>query len=356
MADTFGAISVPITDATPLGDPALELIGDYVRTLLNAKAGSAFVDDGQLGEELVRAVIVANPNEYTFDDCNLPALFVHRAGGVIGDTAADLLEDASTIVLTWLLSHRLCEGPDPRRVFFNAFAKLVSKYIKQGRDPLWTAEDDPDPFAATIAADTDSIVLALPTQLTARTISSAGLTGVFGASEFSRRLAPTVTTATVGADTYNTSTSIVLSCIDLFDRTVLKSLRLTKVRGGETLTVPEDVKKVVSISEPAQLSTLGTISYGTDAMAGRGSVLRTVANLAELRFVSHRSPPVRTEEIDGDGRPLKSRIYHALEMTLAAREVEAIDLTDTTRLHPIGLDQDTSIEELVLAQRSLPDA
>ena len=352
MGDTFGAITVPIGSPA---DPALALIGDYLKTILNANAQAGF-ELGRYGDgEVVKTVFTVNPNGFVFDDELLPALFVHAPSGQFEQAADDWLEDTTALKVVWMLPTLGVEAVDVRREFFRPVAKLIAAALRTCRDPLWQWPADTDVESLSIEADDDSLVLSIATALAPVTLSGAGLTGQRAGQTFSPRLSPTVTTDIVGVDTFNTTSPILFTGVDWYGRTRTRSKTLTKVRGGETLFVNEDIRSVTSITQPAHLSTLGTIRFGTLGWNGKGSLLKKLAGLSHIRVGGWRAQPVTITELDGDAatKPARSAVYETLEVDVAIREVEEIDRS--AHFAGIGLDIDTTQGGMV-AQRSLPDA
>lgn len=356
MADTFGAVEVPVQTGEPAGDPALGHIGDYLKTILNAKAQDAF-DAAALagvGTPVVRAVYQEDPSQYVFDDCELPALCVYRARGSFETTSQDFHEDVSEIRVVWMIPHDRCRKVDARHPFFNAVAKLIAKALRAGIDPLWSFDGDSDPLAAYVEEDTDSIKLSAATSVLAETYSGTDLNGALGEATMSPRLEPTITTTEVnaepddpgipnagddgpgGTDVYNTNESVVWTVIDWGGRTRTLTARLTLPLGGETIGAGEDVAEVVSVYIPPQLSARGTIALGTGEFIGRGSELLEATKMASLRATGWRPLLIRVEELDASGRKARTSAFEAVEVVIAAQEREIEDLTDETRFHPHG--------------------
>ncbi len=360
MADTFGAVEVPVQSAEPAGDPALGHIGDYLKTILNAKAQAAF-DAAALaaaGTPVVRAVYQEDPSQYVFDDCELPALCVYRARGGFENSSQDFHEDAAEIRVVWMLPHDRCRKVDARHPFFNAVAKLIAKALHAGIDPLWTATGETDPLASSVEADSDSVKLAVATSTSPQTHSGAALDGVRGDDALSPRLQPTVTTGVVaGVDTYNVTDPIVWTVVEWYGQTKTLSATLTLVRGGETVGPPEDVAQVVSVYVPAQIAAGGTLRFGTEAFVGRGSELLEVTKMASLRATGWRPIIIRVEELDASGRKARTSAFEAVEVAIVAQEREVEDLSDTTRFHPMasgeGLDLNVLKDGLLVSRAEL---
>lgn len=354
MGDTFGAITVPVGASA---DPLLSLIGSYLSAVLNANAQDGW-EDGRYGDgEVVRTVFSVNPNGFVFDDELLPALFVYPPSGTFEQSESDGFENTTLIKVVWMLPTLAAETVDTRREFFRPAASLIATALRRCRDPLWQVDGDPEPTALNIAPDADSLVLPIATTLTPVTLSGAGLTGQLASSSLDPRLAPSVTTTPTGVDTYNTSAPVLFTVVDWYGRTKTLSKLLTKVRGGETLYVNEDVVRVTSITQPAHLSTVGSVSFGTGGFTGRGSLLKRLAGLRSIHAGAWRALQLTVNEQNGDGatRPARSAVYEALEVDVRIEEIETVDVSRFALGD--GLDIDTIQGGVggMVAQRSLPD-
>ena len=356
MADTFGATESPTQATTPPGDLALARIGDCLRTVINARCGSAWTAAalGPDGTPPIRRVITNDPSGYVLDDCELPVLFVYRSESAVEQRAEDLYEDASTFSVVWMLPHDRSRDIDERESFFNTVAKTVASMVRVGRDPLWTWDGDPEPRAAAIAADADSVMTTVATTAAPVSYSGGDFNGILGGtfestSPVRPRLQPTITTTpAVGA--YNTADPVVWTVVDAFGLTSTRSARLTNPDGGETIGPLEDVRSVTRVDLPAMLDTSGTISLGTGAVVARGSNLLTAAGLTQLRMTGWKPDRLKVDELDASGQPARGGFYMSVRMTLVGIEWEDPDLTT---LPASGLDATVSKDGLVLTTTTL---
>lgn len=360
MSDIFGAVEIPVaTTGTPIGDPALSKVAAFIAAGLNAYASAAF--DALRPRSTPRAVVgvfTHDPAERSFNDEKLPALFVWRQSGQVADQGDYWRRSEERWSGLWIYPPDPQEKHTPRRPFTNAVAKAIDNVIERGRDPSWFDAGDTDPTAVSVTADVDSIVLASSTSTSPRSISGAGLDGVVGAASMSPRREVTVTTtAAIGA--YSTN-PIVITCEDVFGNEREFSVTLS-ANGGQTIGIGEDIVRVVSIDEPAHPSTDGSISYGTAAVVGRGSVILKRANLHKLELVEWRPSNLKIDVLDAEDRPEYSRTYDALSFTLLVHERAETDLGDSTRFYPLdeagrGLDFDVLEDGRIVTSASLPDA
>lgn len=360
MADTFGALVLPVTAGDqPAGDPALTRLGSYLKAVVNAQCAAAWLEARPRSEPTealpIKFALAVNPEEDGFNDAHLPALYLFREDGNFGQRAEDWRSDESHIRILWVQPSAKQPEHAIRKPFFNAVAKAIDDALERGRDPVWQDAGDTEPLSITVAADTDSIVLSAATTTGAVVLTGAGLTGARAGDTFSPLLPPTVTTAVTVADAYNTTAPIAWTCVDWHGRTRTYTRTLTLIRGGETLTVPEGVASVTSIARPAQLSTAGVIEFGTGPFAGRGSLLKSRCGFSSIALNKWLRAKVQIEGFDPAER-LAPKVWPAMQMTVTVTEKRTADLANTARFHPIGVSIDTEKENLLLAQRSLPDA
>lgn len=150
MADIVGNVEVPVTTSAPVGDPLLAVLGSFFKAVLNAKASAAWgnVDPGH---ECVREVFTHDPNEASFNDNKLPALYIHRQSiGMAKWIGQDIRIRPSQIAMSWVPP----DAPDPKFILRDAFLNAVSSVIEhtlefEGRDASWVVPGDTDPLAAT---------------------------------------------------------------------------------------------------------------------------------------------------------------------------------------------------------------
>jgi hypothetical protein len=330
VSDKFGALSIPVsTTDKVVGDPALTKIGGFIRDVLNAYADTAWRQvtpaPKTIETPVVKTLYLHDWNSFAFNENALPALFVWRARGKIEQTA-EYRSDDTTFQVLWAFPSSKQEEQRARQPFINALVKIVAQKIGVGRDPAWVDAGDPDVHAQSIAGDDDALVLAAATVTSSHTISGAGLSGIVGGATMSPRRGPTVTTS-VATGAFNTSAPIVFTCVDWFGSTVDRPVMLTQTNGGETIGVLEDVQSVVSILDPGQLLTTGSIRYGTAPVVGRGSVLRTRASLDRLLVGEWTPVSVAHHVYDGDQLAHERTPDQGVMISLLAREGFVPDLS-----------------------------
>lgn len=354
MTDFFGGVAIPVSDDAdlgPIGDPALGMVGAYLAATLNTYCGAAWLalrprpNPGE--QKPVRNVFTHNPQERSFNESQLPALFLWRDDSTFADIGDGWRRQDGKWRGLWIFPPDPQEKQTPRRPFGNAVAKVIDNALERGRDPSWVlAEDlDPgadgyDPTAGSFAADADSIRLSAATSTSPRTLSGAALDGVIGGDTMSPRREITVTT-TASAGTY--VGPVVITCVDWLDREITFSVALP-ADGGTTVAIGEDVKSVVSIDEPAQNNALGAISYGTSAVVGRGSVLLAKTRLHKLELQDSRPGSLRVDVLDADDRIDHSKTYDAVAFTLNVQERSETGLDDETRFFPLQGEADRGVD------------
>ncbi len=382
MADTFGSIKLPVAVTTPAGDPALLKVGRFIQAVVNAYCSDAWnvvfprPDRAPAFQAAIAEVFTHNPEELrgeSFNDKMLPALYIWRENGEFEHVAEDWDEHHSQWRAQWVMASDAQAKQILRRSMLPAIGKAIRAALHQGIHPDWVDDGDTGPNAASVAADPDSVKLAVSTSVSAQTYAGAALDGVRAGSTFSPRLQPTVTTTEVDAfddpgfpdlgdedlgvvEVYNTTDPIVWTCIDWYDREVTRSAYLTLPLGGETVGPPEDVKRVVSVHVPAQLSTIGTLTFGTGAATGRGSDLGERTGLKRIEATKWARDNLDIE-VMVDDRETRTLRYPALMVTIEVEEKFVFDRTDTARFHPTaapgGVDIDMLEAELLVNRAEL---
>lgn len=353
MADTFGGVELPGEVTVPAGDPSLGHLGRFLQSVINAECGAAWAalhprDPGGDPElELpVRAVYTHNPEEIWFAEATHPALYLWRTDWTPGDRADEWHEDTSRIRCLWALPIDAPIKTKLKHPIFNLVVQAVAHYLDLGIHEAWIDEDDADPLARDVAADPDALKLAFATSIVATTHSGAALDGVLGAAtEYSPRLAPTVTTVVVaGAPVYNTTDPYEWTCINAFGDEVVRYATLTLPNGGETVGPLEDVKRVISVREPAHLLATGTQSFGFAAWPyGRGSDLNAISSFFESKLVRAERTILQIEILNGEGTVVQRLRFPALAMNLTAFEFVERDAAAQyadLEVEPAGLDLD----------------
>lgn len=159
MTDTYGALQIPaqVRGASPPavispGDPLLGWTADYLKAVLTANALASWQDVAP-GAPVVNQVRLHNPEDETFNEKDLPCLFVFRDDSV-ADQAIEWLADdyrfqPSIVRAWWVMPVATQEKRALRFPFSNAITKVIDQAIERQRDPSWVVAGDPDPLAAT---------------------------------------------------------------------------------------------------------------------------------------------------------------------------------------------------------------
>ncbi len=153
--DTFGRVKIPIQPIDPTvgtaADPALDVLLSYLQAFLSTDQNAELawrVPGVDPAHRVVRKVYSFDPEEYVFDEKQLPALYGFRVSGSFEPLADDW--DVSTDVVKVLWAFPL-DGPIeralPRSSFVNGIVKAVRIATERGRTPSWIVEDDTDPMA-----------------------------------------------------------------------------------------------------------------------------------------------------------------------------------------------------------------
>lgn len=360
MADTFGGLTLPApTTDSPIGDPAIGKLLGFFKAVVNAYVGDAWATlRPRAGDEAlpIRNTSSDDPHLRTFNEKDLPTLFMWRRQGKPVDWASDLQVSEDLVRGLWVFPPEPQFKQTPRSPFGNSLVKALVKALNLGRDPAWFDTGDTEVTALSYAADADSIKTSIATSLTAQSYSGAALNGVVGATVMSPRRALTVTTTAEGAPTYNTTDPIVWTYIDWCDQEVTTSVMLTSTTALQTITTVIEAKRVVSVAPPAQLLATGAFTFGTAAVVGRGSVLTTRAGLMKCDITEWQPVKLDIQVLDDDGRVDLVKSYSAIQIELAIQERHTVDLEDSSRFPAIdGLDLTVSKDAFVASVAALPD-
>lgn len=157
MADTFGGLTiapVPTPGAGDvLSDPALDIVGDYLKAVINDRLGTAWnaVVPGLNGndEDPVRFVFKHDPQSGEFNQKHLPALYIWRAD-IKNEVLADEWECQRTMLrMLWVLPSVPQRKLVTRAPILRGFAAVVDAAIRNTRDAAYVMAGDSDPTAAT---------------------------------------------------------------------------------------------------------------------------------------------------------------------------------------------------------------
>ena len=269
METTYGALQIPVqlpATGEEISDPAISLIANYCKALLNTYAQAAWstvaptvkgltTAPNGLASPVVRAAFGHNPEEESFTEDALPALYLWRAKGAPAYyLAEDYRVSDETWTLLWLFRPAQQDARRIRQSFVNAVYKIIDDGIERQRDPVYVAATDTDPTAATTPAAPTTIKTAITSSTSAQTYSGAALNGAIGGTVFAPPQLPTVTVT--GA-----------SCSGTVEFTGLGgdgAERVSRVdlAGTGTFAGDWDLTQITSIYVPAQAGTAATLTFG----------------------------------------------------------------------------------------------
>lgn len=158
---SYGALDLPVpTTDTPVGDPCLETIADFLTKAINARATTAWASiaapqaTGAPAVKPVMGTFTHDPEKWSLNDTYLPGLFLYRDGAPKEPNwiADDYLMSFSTLRLLWVWPEMQQEFAIKRTPFANAVEKIVSRGLRVGRDPAWKATGDTEPQAQTLGS------------------------------------------------------------------------------------------------------------------------------------------------------------------------------------------------------------
>lgn len=152
--DSYGALPIPVpapAAGDSVADPALNVLGRYLRAVLNRYAVPAWASVAP-GQDVVKTATATGAEDQTFNERDLPALFLWRTNENFARIADDWETDTSTVSVLWVPR----PGPQAqlalRATFYNAVCKLINTALWNSRDPAWVDPTDPDPLASVLGS------------------------------------------------------------------------------------------------------------------------------------------------------------------------------------------------------------
>lgn len=151
VAGELGALRLPVaapTKPNPFPDPALDVLGGYLRAYLTSYLGTAWLAI-RPGEAIVRAAYTHDPQEHDFSSGILPALYLFREGSARDpvQVTEDHRVHADRVRIFWVCPPaNQFQAAELSRAL-PAIAKTLDKALDEGRDPSWVLSGDPDPTA-----------------------------------------------------------------------------------------------------------------------------------------------------------------------------------------------------------------
>jgi hypothetical protein len=325
MADRYGALELDVplaAEGEAAGDPALTVIANYLKAVINACATTAWrqiaPELGKAGKDSpVNSVFTHDPEEAKFTEKSLPALYVFRSqGGITQDDGEDYRIVRSTVTCWWIYRPTTQNKTALRASFANAIAKVIDDAIDTGRHPAYVRDGDTDPRAPSYDADADSIKAAVASATTAQSYSGNDLDGVVGGEEMSPPRSPTVTLSG-DASNFVVGSTVTWTGVNAIDEEVSVSVTLD---GPGTYDAEYDLVQVTSIDVDAQAGTGGTLAFGTATRAGLGTDVYTAAGLFEISATRPTPKIINIGILSQDPRP-----YDAFEILLEVQEKFRVD-------------------------------
>jgi hypothetical protein len=358
MADTYGGLAIPL--AAPLAgdtvtDRALSIYARYFQAVLNARAPIAWQavhptvtgTMTPLANPVVRTILTHDPREVSFDEKELPALYLDRTGGERPEwKAEDYRVAPDTWRLLWVFPAAVQAAQRLRNSITNGIVKAIDRAVERVRDPAFVDPNDPDPTAATIPAAPTAIKTAAASSTSAQSYTGAALNGTVGSNAFAPGLLPTVT---VGGDptgiTPGSTVTFTGLGADGSPRTSVVTLSAaTGTYYGDWL-----LTQATQIDTSPQASGAATLAFGLDGFAGLGTNAIVLAGVLEIEMKAWKDFPLVVPMADGN----KPRTYAALEITFDVFERLVEDtslLSDSTGTAQFTYSDGTG----VLATQALP--
>ncbi len=351
MADRFGKLELPypapnlgdpeVPDhSKAYGDPELEVIGDFLRTVLIADLGKAWqkIDPRRLVVDgppitVVEGVFTHNPQLYAFDANTLPALWIYRNNVKETDRVApSLYVFAGTIIVQWVYplaaDNRMQAQRDP---FAIAIGKSIARAVHHGRHEAWKRDEDkPIPHGLTTWKTTS----VAPVTLT----PAAGLDGTAVQVMSPPRCVTCKTKVAAGA--YTPGSVLLVTGKHKDGPTITDTMVITSADGGESLATVWQFAEIISVAIEGQATNTGTYTLGWDESPdyALGSLVLKHAGLAKLRISKageHKMLPIRTIDPETNQPSGPARLYPMVETILLTEELLNRDpLTTSTPMVP----------------------
>jgi len=333
MPTTYGLIQLPVqSPATPeeaAGDPALTVVAEYLRAVINAYATTAWrtvapADPPIDGRDFpVNSAFTHDPEDEAFSENALPAIYLFRSSGTgaraVEDAAEDYRLERSTWVFWWVYRPTTQSKSKKRAPFVNAVAKIIDEALDRGRDAAFVRAGDTDPLSASHEPATDSIKLAVATATTPQTYSGAALDGAIGGATMNPPRSPTVT-ASGPAGAFAPGSRITWRGVNALGLEVEVSVDLA---GPGIYDARYDFKRIDAIDVDPQASADGAFEFGTAARAGIGTDIFVAAGLHDIRAGRWSAKTITIYVKRGEPKS-----YDALEVLLEAAERRVYPLED----------------------------
>ena len=329
MSIRWGATALPL--AAPSGtdavtDKAASVLLAYLKAFLNAYAPTAWQSvfksqDARIPTTPVNGSFVNDPATSEFNENQLPALFIWRTGGddeYIGDDWRIFTDNWK---LLWIFPTAVQGTQQARDPIITGLARLVSVALKRGRDVAYQKAGDTDTTALTAAALPTSLKTSIASSTSLQTYSGAALNGSIGTGSITPARAPTATTGTSLA-AFTPGTQVRFTGLNTIGMSLVSTATIGAALG--TFAGDYDLASVSSISVDGQASTAGTLTFGTAARTGLGTVVMREAGLMSCLMTAWRKKLVPIEV----GEPRTIRNYDAIEFDLRTEEKFEEDIDD----------------------------
>ena len=153
MSDHFGSLKFPVQIPGPgdsVHDPALDYIGSYLMACLNDQLNNSWSAVNP-GIPFVKSFQTNNPGD-TFNERDLPALFLLRSGSVNDQVTDDWTEVTTDVSITWVPQNAVQANRKLRATGVNGLQKVISRALALGRSPAWVDPADTDPLSVTLGS------------------------------------------------------------------------------------------------------------------------------------------------------------------------------------------------------------
>jgi hypothetical protein len=150
MADTIGALTLPVPETTPAGDPLRTILGSYLQAAIRYYCADAWQKIGGYDADPCARFETNDPNDNTFVTSKLPCLALYRddRNRKVVYLGNDVSYRECKLVALWIPPVAVQDNKAKRESFFNAIEAAIIAGLVRGRVPTWIVDGDTDASAS----------------------------------------------------------------------------------------------------------------------------------------------------------------------------------------------------------------
>lgn len=150
MSDTVGALTLPVPETTPAGDPLRAILGSYLQAAIRYYCTDAWQKIGGYNSDPCARFETNDPSDNTFVAAHLPCLALYRndKNRKVVYLGNDISYRECNIVALWIPPPEPQDKNARRESFLNAIESAIMAGLTRGRVPTWIVDGDPDTSAS----------------------------------------------------------------------------------------------------------------------------------------------------------------------------------------------------------------